>query len=81
VTIVSPTKTAEPIDISFGMWTRFGPEKHVLDGGTHWHNQANTIEPSVCGGDAALYQITLTTSSHRRSQDECGGRACVLTGM
>jgi len=24
-------------------------------------NLATTIEPSVCGGDAALYQITLTT--------------------
>jgi len=24
---------------------------------------ANTTEPSMCGGDAALYQITLTTST------------------
>jgi len=28
----------------------------VLDGGAHWHNLANTIEPSVCGGDTALCQ-------------------------
>jgi len=27
----------------------------------HWRNLMNTIEPSVCGGDAALCQITLTT--------------------
>jgi len=27
----------------------------------HWRNLVNTIEPSVCGGDAALCQITLTT--------------------
>jgi len=27
----------------------------------HWHNLANTIEPSMCGGDAACCQITLTT--------------------
>jgi len=29
----------------------------------HWsqHHLANTIEPSVCGGDAALCQVTLTT--------------------
>jgi len=33
----------------------------VVDGGAHWHNLVNTIEPSVCGGDAALCQITLTT--------------------
>jgi len=29
--------------------------------GAHWRYPANTTEPSVCGGDAALYQITLTT--------------------
>jgi len=27
----------------------------------HWRHLANTIEPSVCGGDAVLCQITLTT--------------------
>ena len=26
----------------------------------HWRHLANTIEPSVCGGDAVLCQITLT---------------------
>jgi len=34
----------------------------VLDWGcTYWRNLANMTEPSVCGGDAALCQITLTT--------------------
>jgi len=28
---------------------------------THWRHLANTIEPSVCGGYAALCQFTLTT--------------------
>jgi len=32
VTIVSPAKTAEPIEMPFGMWTKMGPRKHVLDG-------------------------------------------------
>jgi len=27
----------------------------------HWHHLANTSEPSVCGGDVALCQVTLTT--------------------
>jgi len=27
----------------------------------HWCHLANMIEPSVCGGDAVLCQITLTT--------------------
>jgi len=39
-------------------------EKHVLDGGAHWRSLANTAEPSMCGGDAACCQITLTTSFH-----------------
>jgi len=31
------------------------------DGGAHWRNLANAVEPSVCGSDAALRQITLST--------------------
>ena len=54
VTIVSPAKTAEPIDISFGIWTGVGPRKQVLDEGAHWRHLANTIEPSMCGSDAAF---------------------------
>jgi len=30
----------------------------------HWSSVANMIEPSMCGGDAALCQITLTTCYH-----------------
>ena len=29
--------------------------------GAHWRHLANTPEPSACGSDAALRQITLTT--------------------
>jgi len=32
----------------------------VLDVVHIWCNLANTTEPSVCSGDAALYQMTLT---------------------
>jgi len=49
VTIASPGKTAEQIEMSFRLLTQ-----HVLDGGAHWRNLANTIEPSMCGGDAAV---------------------------
>jgi len=38
----------------FGVWTRVGPKKHVLDGGAPWRNLANTIEPSTCGGGNAV---------------------------
>jgi len=30
-------------------------KKYVLDGGAHWHHLVNTIEPSMCGGDAAFF--------------------------
>ena len=33
VQLVSPAKTAEPIEMPFGLRTRVGPGKHVLDGG------------------------------------------------
>jgi len=52
VTIVSPAETSEPIEMSFELWMRVGPRKHVLDGDAHWRNLANTIELSMCGGDA-----------------------------
>jgi len=29
VTIVSPTKTSEPIEVPFGTWTQLGLRKHV----------------------------------------------------
>ena len=32
VMIVSPAKTAEPIEMPFGLWTWVGPGNHVLDG-------------------------------------------------
>ena len=32
VTIVSPAKMAKPIEMLFGMLTRVGPRKRVLDG-------------------------------------------------
>jgi len=53
ITIVSPAKAAEPMQMRFGLWTRMGPGNYVLDGDVHWRNLANTTEPSVCCGDAA----------------------------
>jgi len=34
VTLVSPVKTAERIEVPFGLWTWLGPWNHVLDGGS-----------------------------------------------
>jgi len=52
---MSCAKVAEPIQMSFRWWTRVGPRKHVLhEVGAHWRHLANTIELSMCGGDADL---------------------------
>jgi len=51
---------AEPIEMPFEIWTRVGPWKYVLGRGTYCRNLANIIEPSICGGDVACYQINFT---------------------
>jgi len=38
-----------------------GFKEPALDGGAYWRHMANTIEPPVCGRDAAFCQITSTT--------------------
>jgi len=45
VTIMSCAKTAEPIEMPFGIWTRVGPVKHALCGvhSAHWRNLTNTV--------------------------------------
>jgi len=49
---------AEPIEMPFGILSGVGPRKDVVDG---MHQRSNAIEPSMCDGDAAFCQITLTT--------------------
>jgi len=61
VMIVGPVNTAQPIEMPFGIPNRVGPGKQILDAGAHWRHRANTAEPPVCGGDATLCEITLTT--------------------
>jgi len=39
--------------------------------GAHWRHLANTTERSVCGGDAALRQISLTTCYEWSSKVAC----------
>jgi len=38
--------------------------------GAHWRHLANTTEPSTCGGDAVLCQITLTTCYYHISESK-----------
>jgi len=58
-------------DMSYGQYTRSdsaaGPmvigvyEMRGAHRCWYWHNLAYTTEPSICGGNVALCQITLTT--------------------
>jgi len=44
VTVVGPAKTAEPIEMPFGIWIRVSPRKHVLNGvrtGATWRIPLN----------------------------------------
>ena len=51
---MSCATSAEPIEMPLGIWTRVGRGKHVLEGGAHWCNLANTTEPFMCGDDTAF---------------------------
>ena len=68
-TAVSSADIAEPIDLLFGLWTLVGRRKHKFHRihqmvpiwcHARWRHLANMIEPFICGGDAALCQITLS---------------------
>jgi len=55
----SCAEMAEPIEMRLGCGLEWAEESMLR--GAQWRNLANMIEPFVCGGDAALCQITLTT--------------------
>jgi len=63
VTILSPAKTAELIEMPYRMCTWMRKEACIRWGSAHWLHMVYTIEPSLCGGGVALCQITLTTCS------------------
>jgi len=69
---VSAAKTAEPIEMSFGLWTRGWAKDACIRSGALWREKANTTEPSMCGGDAALsnYFDHLLQSRQRRLTEQ-----------
>jgi len=50
VTLVSPPKTAEPIEMPFELRTWVGPRDHVLDGGSDPHGKGQ-----IFGGECASH--------------------------
>ena len=49
-TVVICAKTAEPIQVRFGLWTWVGPRKHVLDGAQIPHVEGQLLEERTCPG-------------------------------
>jgi len=50
VILVSLAKTAEPIEMSFGLWALMGPRNHVLDGVQIIRGKAQLLGKSICPG-------------------------------
>ena len=46
---MNPAKTAEPIEIPFGMWAPAGPHNHVLDGGSDPPRDRGNLGMGICG--------------------------------
>jgi len=62
VTLVSHTKTAEPIEMPFGLWARMDPRNHVLDG-VHI-----PMERAILGKGAPIVKYRDTLRSPVRKQ-------------
>jgi len=59
VTTVSPAKTAEPIEMSFGLWTQVGPGSICISlcvhTGATWRIRLNNT--SACGGGEGAFFV------------------------
>jgi len=64
VAIVSPAKTAEPIDMPFGMWTRVDQRNHVLDEGPDQHMRWVNFDAKkiICTGKSKINNSSTTVS-------------------
>jgi len=65
VTLVSPAKTAAPIELPFALRTWVGPGNHVLDGGPD-PPTGRGIFLGENGRPIVKYRDTLRSSVHRR---------------
>jgi len=70
VTVVSPAKTAEPIDMSFGLWTWVGPKTIRNRRGAHWRHRAKKINRPRAAAMRPFCQITLNTCYHNHHHSQ-----------
>ena len=67
---MSPTKRAEPIDMSFGLRTRLSPSNHVLDGVQIPYGKGQVLWGK--GRPIVKYRNTLLSSVQKRlNQSRC----------
>ena len=70
VTVVTFAKTAELIEMPFGLWTLMGPRNHVLDG----------VQITLCKG-AILGERICQPSCHPLWQQMCSSTACTVVAL
>jgi len=73
VTTVSPAKTAERIEMPFGMWTLMFPRNHVLDGLSHPHTRRSNF-----GGEKGSVLDMSGDRCRYTQSDSPGGSACTV---
>jgi len=59
VATVSPAKTAEPIEMPFGVWTRVGQRNYVLDRGHDPYRKGNFLRGMTSGVSAKNQDIDI----------------------
>jgi len=69
VTLVSPAKTAETIEMPFGSRTRVGPRDHVLDGGPDPLREGAILKGKVMPADLS----SLAAANELVCRLRCGG--------
>ena len=53
VVFLPPSRELKRVPRTLDCLEFLGTFSNILDGRVHWRHLANTIEPSMCGGDAA----------------------------
>jgi len=91
VTVVSPAKTAQPIEMPFGLRTRVDPRNHVLDGGSEPPCEGAILRgrgghckvkrfSAISSVTRVQQQLRWATVWPQQTSDEKRGLLCPFTG-
>jgi len=78
-TTVRPAKTAEPIEMPFGMWARVGQRNHALHGGTDSHTWRGNFEGEKGQAEYISEHVrqSIYSKGLSRVQNRCGLRMSI----